>query len=148
MIVVSNGAALRWRLSMKSFACAFALSLLPGLACAQEGAARPNPPVLKELSTEFPKDAQLEARVLTATLVPGMTSPWHTHATPVVVYVVEGTFTLEFKDREPVVRKAGEALLEPINVVLRAANHSQTETTKVVIFQVSSSNDAFMHPVR
>jgi quercetin dioxygenase-like cupin family protein len=137
---------------MKSFACAFALSLLPGLACAQEGAARPNPPVLKELSTEFPKDAQLEARVLTATLVPGtlvpgMTSPWHTHATPVVVYVVEGTFTLEFKDREPVVRKAGEALLEPINVVLRAANNSQTEITRVVIFQVSSPNVPFMHPV-
>ena len=132
---------------MKSFACALALSLLPGLASAQEGAARPNPPVLKELTTEFPKDAQLEARVLTATLAPGATSPWHTHATPVVVYVLEGTFTLEFKDREPIQRRAGEALLEPINVVLRAANNSQTEPTKVVIFQASPPNVPFLHPV-
>jgi quercetin dioxygenase-like cupin family protein len=132
---------------MKRFAAVLVLTMLPNLANAQEGAARPNPPVLKELTTEFPKDAQLEVRVLTATLAPGMTSPWHTHPTPVVVYVVEGTFTLEFKDRAPVVRKAGEALLEPINVVLRAANNSQTEAAKVVIFQASSPDVPFMHPV-
>src|SRR5215218_3367486 len=61
--------------------------------------------------------------------------------------VVEGTFTLEFKDRAPVVRKAGEALLEPINVVLRAANNNQTEAAKVVIFQASSPDVPFMHSV-
>ena len=73
----------------------------------KRGQRRPNPPVLRELTTEFPKDSQLEARVLTATLAPGATSPWHTHATSVVVYVLESTFTLEFKDREPIHRLGG-----------------------------------------
>lgn len=115
-------------------------------AAQSQETARPDPPVLKEVTTEFPKDRELEARVLTATLQPGMTSPWHTHATPVVVYVIEGTFTLEFKDREPLQRKAGEALLEPINVVVRAANRDQNQPVKVVIFQVSPPSTPFLHP--
>jgi quercetin dioxygenase-like cupin family protein len=109
--------------------------------------ARPDPPVLAELSREFPKDDQLEARVLTATLQPGSTSPWHTHSAPVVVYVMEGTITLEFDGREPVSKKAGEALLEPINVKVRAANHGQTPA-RVVIFQVSPPKTPFLTPTK
>src|SRR5438552_13565957 len=96
---------------------------LAGAASGQE--ARPDPPVLRESSRDFPKDDQLEARVLTATVQPGATSPWHTHPAPVAVYVIEGTITLEFDGREPVTKKAGEALLEPANVKVRAANHGQ-----------------------
>jgi quercetin dioxygenase-like cupin family protein len=129
-----------------SYAIALLTAASVSAAAQSPGTARPDPPVLKEVTTEFPKDPKLEARVLTATLQPGMTSPWHTHATPVVVYVQEGTFTLEFKDREPVRRKAGEALLEPINVVVRAANRDQSQPAKVVIFQVSPPDTPFLHP--
>jgi hypothetical protein len=41
-------------------------------------------------------------------------------------------------------KKAGEALLEPINVKVRAANHSGAPV-KVVIFQVSDPEQPFMH---
>ena len=59
------------------------------------------------------------------------------------MYVVENTFTLELEGREPIHRKAGEALLEPINVKVRAANHSQSPA-KVVIVQVSEPEKPFM----
>jgi quercetin dioxygenase-like cupin family protein len=95
------------------------------------------------ITTEYPKDDKLEARVMTATLAPGSTSPWHTHSGPVAVYVIEGTFTLEFDGREPIAKKAGEALLEPINVKVRAANRSDAPV-KVVIFQVSDPEQPFM----
>ena len=114
-----------------------------GGASGQE--ARPDPPVLRESSRDFPKDDQLEARVLTATVQPGATSPWHTHPAPVAVYVIEGTITLELDGREPVTKKAGEALLEPANVKVRAANHGQTPT-RVVIFQVSAPSAPFLTP--
>jgi quercetin dioxygenase-like cupin family protein len=37
----------------------------------------------------------------------------HTHRFPVTVYVLEGAFTLELKDRPPIIVKAGEAIVEP-----------------------------------
>jgi quercetin dioxygenase-like cupin family protein len=119
--------------------CSFGM---PATLMAQE--ARPEPPVLKQITTEYPKADKLETRVLTATLAPGSTSPWHTHASPVAVYVVEGTFTLEFDGRDAIAKKAGEALLEPINVKVRAANRSDAPV-KVVIFQVSEPQQPFMH---
>jgi len=115
---------------------------MPATLMAQE--ARPDPPALKQVTTEYPKADKLETRVMTATLAPGSTSPWHTHASPVAVYVVEGTFTLEFDGRDAIAKNAGEALLEPINVKVRAANRSDAPV-KVVIFQVSEPQQPFMH---
>jgi quercetin dioxygenase-like cupin family protein len=128
---------------MRALPFIVSLSLaLPGGLAAQE--ARPEPPVLKQITTEFPKGERHEARVMTATLAAGSTSPWHTHSAPVAVYVVEGTFTLELEGRDPIAKKAGEALLEPINVKVRAANRSGAPV-KVVIFQVSDPEQPFMH---
>ena len=64
-----------------------AFLVVPCTRAAYGGTARPNPPVLSALSTQLPKDNQLEARVLTATLPPHSTSVWHQHSAPVVVYV-------------------------------------------------------------
>ena len=122
-----------------------ALGLVSSVSGAQE--ARPNPPVLKEISSEFPKADKLEARVLTATLQPGVTSPWHTHSAPVAVYVMEGTFTLEQDGKPPISKSAGEALLESTGVKVRAANHGQTPA-KVVIFQLSEPAKPFMDLIK
>jgi quercetin dioxygenase-like cupin family protein len=115
---------------------------LPATLMAQE--ARPDAPALKQVTTEYPKGDKLEARVMTATLAPGSASPWHTHGSPVAVYVVEGTFTLEFDGREAISKQAGEALLEPINIKIRAANRSNAPA-KVVISKVSEPEQPFMH---
>ena len=121
------------------------LIVLASPAASQEGTAKPEP-ILKELSKEFPKADELEARVLTATLAPGMSSPWHTHAAPVIVYVLEGTLTLEM-DSGTKSLEAGQALLEPISTRMRAVNSSD-KTAKVLIVQISDPKEPFMAPTQ
>ena len=121
------------------------LIVLATPAASQEGTAKAEP-ILKELSKEFPKDDELEARVMTATLKPGMSSPWHTHAAPVIVYVLEGTLTLEMDSGTKSV-EAGQAQLEPISTRMRAVNSSD-KTAKVLIVQISDPKEPFMAPTQ
>ena len=124
------------------------LSAVPASAFADEAAtARPDPPVLKETTTEFPKGGSVEYRVMTATIQPGTFSAWHTHPAPVAVYVEKGTFTLERKGTGSISILEGEALLEPIDVEVRAANHGSVPAT-VIIFQVSSPQEPFLTPTK
>jgi quercetin dioxygenase-like cupin family protein len=93
---------------------------------------------------DFPKGDRLEARVRPITLQPGM-GDWHTHPTPIVIYVIEGTFTVEIKGMGMTQLKPGEAVLEPPNTVLRAGNPGQSPT-RVVVFQVAPSEASFSQP--
>jgi quercetin dioxygenase-like cupin family protein len=65
----------------------------------------------------------------------------------VTVYVVDGAFTLELKDRPPLTVRAGEAMVEPPNVAMTGHNPSATEPTKVVIFYVSTPDKPFLDPL-
>jgi quercetin dioxygenase-like cupin family protein len=146
MINTPAVAGVTWEARMRWFLSVLLLSWLTIPAVAQQaGTARPNPPVLKEVTTEFPKGDQVEYRIMTAKIEPGTLSPWHTHPAPVAVYVVSGTFTLEREGGESTALNAGEAMLEPINVKVRAANHG-TEPAQVLIFQVSAPEDPFLVP--
>jgi quercetin dioxygenase-like cupin family protein len=92
--------------------------------------------VVKELLPTPPKGDKLEVRLATATIQPGAVGKWHTYPNHPVVYVAEGTLTVEFRDGEPKVYNAGDGFVEPINTVLRGANKGQTPV-KLVIFQLS-----------
>jgi quercetin dioxygenase-like cupin family protein len=109
-------------------AVAFACSCLVLPASAQQ--------VVKQLLSTPPRGHQLEARLTTATIEPGVVGKWHAYPNHAVVYVVEGTVTVEFRNGEPKVYKAGEGFVEPINTVLRGRNKGRTPV-KLVIFQVS-----------
>ncbi len=113
---------------MKRIVVVFALSCLILPASAQQ--------VVKELLPTPPKGDKLEVRLSTATIEPGAVGTWHTYPNHPVVYVAEGTLTVEFRDGEPKVYKAGEGFIEPINTVLRGANKGRTPV-KLVIFQLS-----------
>ena len=113
---------------MKRIALAFAFSCLILAADAQQ--------VVRELLPSPPKGDKLEARLVAATIPPGVTGKWHVYPNHSVVYVAEGTFTLEFRGGEPKVYKAGEGFVEPINTVLRGANKGDTPV-RLVIFQLS-----------
>jgi quercetin dioxygenase-like cupin family protein len=110
------------------------------------GVAKPNL-VLHEVAEGLPKDNKQAVRVLTATFKPGEKTVYHTHRFPVTVYVLEGTFTLELKDRPPLTVRAGEAMVEPPNVAMTGYNPSATEPTKVVIFYVSAPDTPFLDPL-
>ena len=91
---------------------------------------------LKQMSPDFPKADRMEARVRPVTIAPGEIGQWHTHASPPVIYVIEGTLSVEVKGQQITETKAGEATIEPINTVVRARNQGQSPV-RVVIFQVS-----------
>ena len=116
---------------------------LAGQASAQSsGVAKPDL-VLQQVVEGLPKDDKQTVRVLTASFKPGDKTVHHTHRFPVTVYVLEGAFTLELEGRPPLTVKAGEAMVEPPNVAMTGYNRS-TETTKVVIFYVSTNDTPFL----
>ena len=113
---------------MKRIIVAIALSCLAVPASAGQ--------IVKELLPAPPNGDKLEARLSTATIEPGAVGNWHTYPNHPVVYVAEGTLTVEFRDGEAKVFEAGDGFIEPVNTVLRGANKGQT-SVKLVIFQLS-----------
>jgi len=112
----------------------------------QAGLARPNL-VLSEMVEQMPRGERQQLRILTATFQPGDRTIFHTHRSPVTVYVLEGRFTLELEGRAPVVVGPGKAYVEPPNVKMTGYNRSPTELLKVVIFYVSDPDTPFLDPV-
>lgn len=115
------------------------------------GAAQDTPPglaapqlVLRELVQQMPRGESQEVRVMTATFRPGDRTVFHTHRSPVTVYVLEGQFTLELEGRPPVVVGAGQAYVEPPHVRMTGYNRSATQPLRVLIFYVSDPGTPFL----
>ena len=104
--------------------------------------------VLKQSVLQMPKSDTQEVRVLTASFKPGDKTVFHSHRSPVTVYVLEGQFMLDLEGRAPVIVKAGEAFVEPPNVKMTGYNKSTTDALRVVIFYVSDVDTPFLDPVR
>jgi quercetin dioxygenase-like cupin family protein len=131
-------------ISKFAMGCILAGALFGGSAMAQHaGFAKPEI-ALQQMVEGLPRDEKQFVRVMTATFKPGDKTVTHTHRFPVTVYVLEGAFTLELKGQAPIVVKAGEALVEPPNVEMTGYNRSTSETTKVIIFYVSTPNTPFL----
>lgn len=94
----------------------------------------------------MPRSDTQEVRVLTASFKPGDKTVFHTHRSPVMVYVLEGQFILDLEGREPVVINAGQAYVEPPGVKMTGYNRSATESLRVVIFYVSAPGTPFLDP--
>jgi quercetin dioxygenase-like cupin family protein len=102
--------------------------------------------LLRETVTGMPRGERQEIQVLTATIQPGQATVFHTHAFPVTVYVLEGTFTLEMEGRPTAVVSAGQALVEPPNVRMTGYNRG-AGILKVLIVYVADPGAPFLHPV-
>ena len=118
---------------------------LPVVAQAHD-TAKPNL-VYSELVSGMPRGENQNVRVLTASFKPGDQTVFHTHRSPVTVYILEGAFTLELEGRPPVVVKAGQAFVEPPNVKMTGYNRSATEPLRLVIFYVSEPDTPFLDPL-
>jgi len=126
----------------------FAALFTPSALAQDQGIARPDPPLVREIMHGMPRGEKQEVRVLTATLKPGDKTPFHTHRFPVTVYVLEGAFTLELEGRGTVTVKAGQAMVEPPQVKMTGYNRSSTEPLRVVIFYVSDPETPFLDPAQ
>ncbi len=102
--------------------------------------------VLKESVLQMPRSETQEVRVLTASFKPGDKTVFHTHRSPVTVYVLEGRFTLDLEGRASVSLGAGQAFVEPPGVKMTGYNQSATEPLRVVIFYVSEPGTPFLDP--
>lgn len=107
------------------------------------GLARPNE-VLSEVVEQMPRGERQRVRVLTATFQPGDRTVFHTHRSPVTVYVLEGEFTLELEGRPPVVVAQGKAYVEPPHVKMTGYNRKANDVLKVLIFYVSEPDAPFL----
>lgn len=122
--------ALAWPLP-----AALAHDATPGLAAPQL--------VLREPVRHMPRGETQEVRVLTATFAPGDRTVFHTHRSPVTVYVLEGQFTLDLEGRAPVVVAAGQAYVEPPDVKMTGYNRG-SGPLRVLIFYVSDPGTPFL----
>lgn len=90
--------------------------------------------VLRTEVTAMPLAAPQEVRVITAELKPGEATPRHSHRFPVVVYVIEGAFSLELADGRSLIARAGEAMVEPAHVAMVGRNATGMTTRLVMTF--------------
>src|ERR1700682_4172072 len=115
------------------------------------GAQEPGPAraqrVLRENVQGMPTGEKQEVRVLTASLKPGDQTVFHTHRSPVTVYILEGALTLEMEGGGPDTVKAGQALVEPPNVKMTGYNRSTADSIRLIIFYVSEPDTPFLDPI-
>jgi quercetin dioxygenase-like cupin family protein len=117
-------------------------SSLPSLAIDQ-GIVRPKL-ILNEIVQGMPKGDRQELHVLTASFKPGEKTVFHSHRFPVVVYILEGAFTLEIEGRNPFTVETGQAYVEPPKVKMTGYNRSSTDPLRVMIFYVSDPGTPFL----
>lgn len=135
------------KLWVAALACCCGVLLTTAVQAHEPGLAAPKL-VLQEKVLQMPKGDTQEVRVLTAVFGPGDRTIFHTHRSPVTVYVLEGQFTLELEGRAPMTISAGQAYVEPPNVKMTGFNRSSTDPLKVVIFYVSDVGTPFLDPIR
>ena len=79
-------------------------------------------------------------------LAPGVTSPSHTHAGFVFVYVLEGTVRSKLNEEEAVIYVAGESWVEPPRTVHSLTqNPSTTQPTKFLAVFVAEDGAKLTH---
>jgi quercetin dioxygenase-like cupin family protein len=131
-----------------AFASLLSLGASPGASANGHGGLAKPELIRREVVQGMPKGDDQEIRVLTATFQPGDRTVFHTHRSPVTVYVLEGEFTLELEGRPPVMVRAGEAYVEPPQVRMTGFNRSGNQPLKVLIFYVSDPGTPFLDESR
>jgi len=147
-VIKSRGMKVKFSLCMLLMSGLFAFAMLAaGEQQQTDKVARANV-ILKQLTNEIPKGGPHEVRILTATVAPGAASPWHTHVSPPIVYIIRGTLRLEMEGQPAVTLTQGQGFVESVGVVIRAVNPSNSEPAEVVIVQVSDPAKPFLDEVK
>ena len=85
---------------------------------------------------EYPKSGKPELVAVLVEIEPGGRSTLHQHPVPIVVYVLEGTLTLQAQDGAAQEYKTGEAFVEDVNLLHQGFNRASTPV-KVLAVAVS-----------
>mgnify|MGYP001826702174 CR=1 FL=1 len=104
-------------------------------------------PLHREVVSGLPRTADQEVRVLFASQLPGDVKSYHRHRFPVTVYMLEGAFTLELDDCDPVVIDAGQVYVEPAGVNMTGRNAGDVPA-RMALFHVCEPGAPFADPVQ
>jgi len=102
-------------------------------------------PLHREVVRGMPVAHDQEIRVIQAILHPGDVTPHHSHRHPVTVYMLEGTFTLELDDREPIEIGAGQIFVEPSSITMTGRNKGDVPA-RMVLFYACEPGAPFADP--
>ncbi|WP_165354803.1 cupin domain-containing protein [Tropicimonas sp. IMCC6043] len=102
-------------------------------------------PLHREVVKGLPRTAEQEVRVLFASLLPGDVTPYHSHRFPVTVYMLEGAFTLELDDHDPVVIGSGQVYVEPAGINMTGSNAGDVPA-RMALFYVCEPGAPFADP--
>ena len=109
--------------------------------------ATPQPGILDVVTGDLPNTSPVAVEIRKGRLAPGAATIWHTHPTPIFVYVESGTGRWEYKTgRAPQTRGAGGAVEEPANTVTRIVN-AGSSALDLIIFQVSKPGAPVLIPL-
>ena len=78
---------------------------------------------------------------------PNTSGAWHTHPSPVMIYVLDGTGVWEVEGQPAKTLTAGQGALEPANRKTRVLNADPTKTLRLVVVQMSDPAKPFSVPV-
>ena len=78
-------------------------------------------------------------------LAPGEKSAWHTHATPLFGFILEGELTVDYGSKGTRVYRTGEAVLEAIDWPHQASNRGSV-LTRVLAVNIGVEGGAFAAP--
>jgi quercetin dioxygenase-like cupin family protein len=104
--------------------------------------------LMREIVPGMPTRDEQEVRVLEVNFKPRDRTLSHTHRFPVIVYVLEGVFSMEMQGHETITVKAGEAKMMPPNVNMTGYNQSSTDSLRLVAFYVSDPDTPFLDPIQ
>ena len=85
-----------------------------------------------------------EANVILAEMPGGWVGGKHYHPGHVFVYVLKGSITFTFDDKEPLIVKAGEIYHETPDEKMLARNTSSSDDLKLIVFQVGTQGKPMM----
>jgi quercetin dioxygenase-like cupin family protein len=89
-----------------------------------------------------------EVVMYVAELIPGGVAGRHYHPGPELLYILEGSLTLEHDGQSPVTLKAGESAHIPAKHIHNAKNASATGPSKVLVFLVGEKGQPLATPVQ
>jgi quercetin dioxygenase-like cupin family protein len=97
-------------------------------------------PVLKSTTTAshgkiaYPRAGQAEVVSVTGELEPGGRTARHQHPVPTMVYVLQGTITVQAEGAQPREYSAGQAFMEDVNHWHQAFNKGSAPVKVLVVF--------------
>ena len=138
---------------MKRMTCLFAVTLAVGIAVGVIGnhvLIAQQAPVTRTIlqQKDLEGAAGREVVMYVAELVPGGVAGKHYHPGPELLYILEGSLTLEHDGQSPVTLKGGESAHIPAKHIHNAKNASATGPSKVLVFLVGEKGQPLATPVQ